>query len=199
LKVAFQTGTETGLRRHPDTRKEIIMSRRRATIFAFAFVLLHSTYSQAPLPSTASFDIGFSPGGTALAVVQKAIAISRAEILMACYEFTKRDIAESLEAAAHQGVKVRIVADWKASRDKYSQIRILQSAGIPVRLDRNFAIFHHKFIVIDCVTLETGSFNYTNAAIKHNAENAIVLRNVPQVAKVYAQEWGRLRLESKPQ
>lgn len=66
-------------------------------------------------PSAASFDLGFSPGGTALIVVEKAISAAHSEILMASCEFTSRDIPESLEAAAHRGVKVRIVADLKAS------------------------------------------------------------------------------------
>lgn len=154
-------------------------------------------YSQAPLPSTASFDVGFSPGGTALMVVEKAISSSKTELLMACYEFTSRDIVEALEAAAHRGVEVRIVADWKASHDRFSQIGILQAAGIPVRLDRRYAIHHNKFMIIDGATIETGSFNYTTAAAKHNAENALVLWNVPQIAETYAKEWERLWAESK--
>ena len=75
-------------------------------------------------------------------------------------------------------------------------MRILRDAGIPVRLDHHYAIFHHKFLVIDSGTLETGSFNYTTAAIKHNAENAIVLWNSPSIAEAYATEWQRLWNES---
>ena len=158
---------------------------------------LPSLYAQTPLPSTASFDVGFSPGGTALAVVEKAIGASKSEILMACYEFTSREIAEALEAAAHRGVKVKIVADWKASHDRFAQIATLQHAGIPVRLDRRYAIHHNKFIVVDETTLETGSFNYTTAALVHNAENALVLWNVPQIAQIHSTEWRRLWEESK--
>jgi phosphatidylserine/phosphatidylglycerophosphate/cardiolipin synthase-like enzyme len=47
-----------------------------------------------------------------------------------------------------------------------------------VRLDHRCAIHHHKFMVIDGVTLETGGFNYTTAAIKHNAEKALDLWNL---------------------
>jgi len=73
-------------------------------------------------PSAASFDVGFSPAGTALIVVEKAIDAAKSEILVACFEFTSREIAEALEATAYDGVKVRIVADWKASQDRFSQI-----------------------------------------------------------------------------
>ena len=170
---------------------------RRFIVIVLAVGFLQSLYAQTPLPSTASFDVGFSPGGTALAVVEKAISAAHSEVLVACYEFTSRDIAEALEAAAHRGVKVRIVVDWKASHDRFSQTVILQDAGIPVRLNRRYSIHHNKFMVIDGVSLETGSFNYTTAAIKHNAENALVLWNVPQIAQVYAAEWERLWEESQ--
>ncbi len=166
--------------------------------FAILWTSLLSLYAQEPLPSAASVDIGFSPGGTALAVVEKAIDAAHSEILMACYEFTSVDITKALEAAAQRDVKVWVVADWKASHDKYSEIEALVRAGIPVRLDQHYAIFHHKFIVVDEVDLETGSFNFTTAAIKHNAENAIVLWNVPDVAKAFSREWKRLWEESTP-
>ncbi len=163
-------------------------------LYVFAFSLTLS--AQAPVPPGASYDLGFSPGRSSLAVVRKAIAAARSQLLVACYEFTSRDLAEALEAAAHRGVKVRIVADWKAANDRYSQIRILAAAGIPVRLDKRYAIFHHKFMVIDGVSIETGSFNYTNAAIERNAENALVLWNVEPLAAAYAREWARLWEES---
>ncbi len=142
-------------------------------------------------------DVGFSPGGTALAVVEKAIGAAKSEILVAAYEFTSRDVAEALKAAAHRGVKVRIVADWKAAQDRFSQVPVLQDAGIPVRLDRLYTIMHNKFLVIDGDSVETGSFNYTTAVDRHNAENALVLWNVPQLAGQYAAEWERLWTESK--
>lgn len=170
--------------------------KRLATV-VLSLVICQSLQAQAALPTPVSVDIGFSPGGTALAVVEKVISAARSEVLVAAYEFTSRDIAEALEAAAHRGVKVGIVADYKASHDRYSQIGILKSAGIPVRLDERYAILHDKFLVIDGVTVETGSFNYTTAAVKHNAENVLVLWNAPQIAMVYAREWQRLWEESK--
>jgi len=173
------------------------MKRDAVLVSLLVLALTPAIFAQEPVHADVSFEVGFSPGGSALTVVEKAIHAARSEILMACYEFTSRDIAEALEAAAHHGVKVRIVADWKAAHDRYSQITILGDAGIPVRLDRHYAIHHHKFMVIDGLDLETGSFNYTTAAIKHNAENALVLWNVPRIARTYAGEWERLWEESR--
>jgi phosphatidylserine/phosphatidylglycerophosphate/cardiolipin synthase-like enzyme len=114
--------------------------------FLFFAMGLSALHAQTALPSGASYDLGFSPGGSSLVVVEKAISAAKSEILVACYEFTSREIAAALEDDAHRGVKVRIVADWKASRDRNSEIAAIEDAGIPVRLDRRYAIEHDKFM-----------------------------------------------------
>ena len=169
----------------------------RAAALALALTLPAALSAATPIPDGASFDLGFSPGGTSLSVVLGAISGAKSTLLVACYEFTSRDIAEALEAAAHRGVKVRIVADFKSAHDKYSQISVLRAAGIPLRLDERYAIHHHKFMVIDSVSIETGSFNYTSSAVERNAENALVLWNVPPIAVRYAAEFERLWAESQ--
>jgi hypothetical protein len=65
------------------------MKRSTAIAFVLGIFLLPSAYAQLPVPSSASFDIGFSPGGSALAVVQKAIGVAKSEIVMACYELCR--------------------------------------------------------------------------------------------------------------
>jgi phosphatidylserine/phosphatidylglycerophosphate/cardiolipin synthase-like enzyme len=173
---------------------------KRITILAIAALALLSPIelsAQTPIPTGASFDLGFSPGGTSLEVVLKAVAAAQSTLLVACYEFTSRDIAAALETAAHRGVKIRVVADYKAAHDRYSQVPVLKAAGIPVRLDDRYAIHHHKFMVIDSVSVETGSFNFTASAIEHNAENALVLWNVQPIAMRYATEFDRLWAESE--
>jgi phosphatidylserine/phosphatidylglycerophosphate/cardiolipin synthase-like enzyme len=74
----------------------------------------------------------------------------------------------------------------------------IAQAGIPVRIDYRYAIMHHKFVVVDGVTVETGSFNLTAAAESSNAENVLVLRDYPQVAGEYEAEWEKLWVESQP-
>jgi phosphatidylserine/phosphatidylglycerophosphate/cardiolipin synthase-like enzyme len=167
-------------------------------IFVFLILTL-SAYTETTSASVVpSVEVGFSPGGTAVKLVLEVIGEAKSSILVACYSFTNRDIAEALEKAAHRGVKVRIVADEGAAKDKYSQVPIVKAAGIPVRIAIRYAIMHNKFLVIDGTTVETGSFNYTAAAVKSNAENAIVLRNAPELAKTYTDEWTRLWEEITP-
>jgi phosphatidylserine/phosphatidylglycerophosphate/cardiolipin synthase-like enzyme len=148
--------------------------------------------------SALDYDLGFSPGGTALKTVVTAIEGAKENIVVAAYEFTSADVAQALSAAAARGVKVWAVLDEKASKERASQSRWLASHGIGVRINGHYAIFHHKFMVIDRRTVETGSFNYTGSADQRNAENALVLRGVPELAEAYLKEWKRLWDEAQP-
>jgi phosphatidylserine/phosphatidylglycerophosphate/cardiolipin synthase-like enzyme len=151
----------------------------------------------AALPAGASCEFGFSPGRGSRELVLKAVAAARGSLLIVAYEFTDRDVAEAVEAAAHRGVKVRIVADFKAAQSKSSQIRVLKLAGLPLRLDDRHAITHDKFMVVDGASVETGSYNYTESAAKRNAENVLVIWNAPGLAAAYAEEFERLWAESE--
>lgn len=135
------------------------------------------------LPAGSTFDVGFSPYGRALDVVLDGIADARQSILVAEYSFTSKPIATALLNAHKRGIKVFVVADQKDNSTGYSAVRFLANEGVPVRLDGNYAIHHHKFMVIDGVNLETGSFNYSAAAANRNAENALLLRNVKPLAQ----------------
>lgn len=163
------------------------------------FIILGSGFAMAESgsPIGTAYEVGFSPGGTALTLVLKAIKASKVSIEMAAYELTSLPVAEALVERAQNGVKIRIVADWKASKDKSSVIPFLKKEGISIRVDKKYAIHHHKFMVIDLKTLETGSFNYTKGAALHNAENVIVLWNTEQPALTYETEWNRLWNESQ--
>jgi phosphatidylserine/phosphatidylglycerophosphate/cardiolipin synthase-like enzyme len=158
---------------------------------------LATAAAQEGLGPEASFELGFSPGGGSTALVIKVIDSARSTLLIVAYEFTDRDVAEAVERAAHRGVKVRVVADYRAAQGKYSQVRILGLAGVPVRLDDHYAITHDKFIVVDGETVETGSYNYSQSAAKRNAENVLVLWKAPAVAAGYTAEFERLWEESE--
>ena len=134
------------------------------------------------IPAGASYELGFWPGGTSLTVVLHGIEAAKTSLLVACYEFTSRPIAQALIDAAHRGVRVAIVADYKASLERYSLIGFLAKSGIPVRRDSRYAIEHDEFVLIDSEDIESGSFNYTSAAFQSNAQNALVLWHVPDIA-----------------
>jgi len=153
--------------------------------------------AETPLPAGAGYEVGFSPGGGAQAEVLKVINSAQHSLKMAAYELTSRPIGSALIEARIRGVNVQIILDAKASKSKYSLGKKLIAAGLSVRKDSRYSIFHHKFIVVDDRTVETGSFNYTHAADHSNAENALVLWNVPQLARQFLQEWQRAWDESQ--
>jgi len=154
-------------------------------------------FAVTPLNIGASYDIGFSPRGDSLNTVIKGINAAKTSIHVAAYSFTSKPIATALLNASKRGVKVQVVADQKSNSGKYSAVTYLANNGVAVKLDGNYPIFHHKFMVIDGINLETGSFNYSAAAADKNAENVLLLWNVPQIAQTYDKEWQRLWNEAQ--
>jgi phosphatidylserine/phosphatidylglycerophosphate/cardiolipin synthase-like enzyme len=59
------------------------------------------------------------------------------------------------------------------------------NAGIQTLIDDQHAIAHNKVMVIDSATILTGSFNFTKAAEEKNAENLLVIKDAPELVKVY--------------
>lgn len=144
--------------------------------------------------------VGFSPEGSARAVVLNVVNSAQHDIRMLAYSFTARDIAAALLAAKRRGVDVRVVADASEARDR-AEIEILNrlaSAGIPVRIDSAFKIQHDKVLVVDGRTVETGSFNYSYSAERENSENAVVLWNDPDFARPFLAHWESRWNDSAP-
>jgi phosphatidylserine/phosphatidylglycerophosphate/cardiolipin synthase-like enzyme len=78
----------------------------------------------------------------------------------------------------------------------------LANGGVEVWLDGNFAAAHNKVIVADAglqhATTITGSYNFTLAAQRSNAENIVVLHDNEPVARAYRDNWRRLRAGATP-
>lgn len=140
-------------------------------------------------PTTSQLEVGFSPEGSALALVLKAINASQTSVRVLAYSFTSWPIAQALIAAHKRGVDVQVVVDKSQKSEKYTSAAFLANNGIPVRVDSMHAIAHNKVLIIDQKHIETGSFNFTAAASSKNAENALVAWNNPVLAKIYLENW----------
>lgn len=57
-------------------------------------------------------------------------------------------------------------------------------------------IAHNKIMIFDGNTVETGSFNFTNAAQAQNAENMLIIDNTA-VAAAYRDNWQERKQDSK--
>lgn len=158
----------------------------------FGFTPMSSMAQGHPFPKGASWENGFSIDGTALPLILKVIDSAQKQILVAAYAFTNRDITrELIRVHKEKGVQVFVVADEKENQ-KYTSLGYLVRAGIPVRLNNHYAIMHNKFMVVDGITLQTGSFNYTQTAVTENAENVLVNWNFYDEAQNYTNDWSAL-------
>ena len=149
-------------------------------------------------PTGSSFTAAFSPRGASLELALSCIRAAERSILVAAYAFTSKPVALALAEAHQRGVSVRVVADKKGNSGRYTAVTYLANHNVPVRLNGQYAIHHHKFMVVDGRHVQTGSFNYSAAAVNKNAENVLVLWNMPELAEQYAAEWQRLWDEAEP-
>jgi phosphatidylserine/phosphatidylglycerophosphate/cardiolipin synthase-like enzyme len=166
----------------------------RHLAFSLLFILLASP---AQAQAGQSITVAFSPHRGATQAVVKLIGEAEQSIRVAAYSFTSKDIALALVQARKRGVDVKAVLDKSNATARYTSATFLADMGIPTRIDYEYAIMHNKFMVVDGVTVETGSFNYTKAAEEKNAENVLVLRNYPDVAQEYLARWRELWDESE--
>jgi phosphatidylserine/phosphatidylglycerophosphate/cardiolipin synthase-like enzyme len=142
-------------------------------------------------PSSAQIESGYSPEGGAERLVIKVINASQKTIRLAAYSFTSAKVVRALTGARKRGVDVRVVADEKgtSSRSGTAALNLLVNAGIPVRTNGRYAIHHDKYIVSDGAHVQTGSFNYSQAAANSNSENVLVVWHNSALAASYLRHW----------
>lgn len=161
-------------------------------------LLFSCTTIAAPIPSTGTVEVFFSPRGGATDAVVSEIAKAKNEILVQAYSFTSKPIAKALIDAKKRGVKIEAVLDKSNATAKYSAATFLFNAGIPVLIDDKHAIAHNKIIIIDKFTLITGSFNFTSAAENKNAENLLVIKQNKSLADRYLNNFSNHKSHSEP-
>lgn len=145
-----------------------------------------------------TIELAFTPHDHADTAIVAAIGAAEREVLVLAYSFTHPRIARALAAAHRRGLRVEVVADRGQTLEQpQSAVPALARDGVPVWLDGNFAAAHNKVIVIDAdgprATTITGSFNFTLAAQRKNAENVLLLRANPDVARAYRANFRRLQ------
>jgi phosphatidylserine/phosphatidylglycerophosphate/cardiolipin synthase-like enzyme len=155
-----------------------------------------------PVVATGTLEALFTPGDRIDDAIIAAIGEARSEILVNAYSFTHRRIAQALIAAHARGVRVAVIADREQARALPQNVLVtLADAGVDVVLDGTFPAAHNKVMVIDAMSEHaitfTGSFNFTIAAQRSNAENMLVMRDNPAIARAYRANWERLRAHAE--
>lgn len=145
----------------------------------------------------------FEPWDDAEAAVIRVIDAARDQLLLQSYVFTSKRIARALLRAAARGVRVEVLADAAMHRRPGGNVLpMLVDGGIPVALETRYAAAHNKVLIADPdgahPATVTGSYNFTWSAARRNAENIVILRDHPALARAFAANWRRHRAEAEP-
>lgn len=153
-----------------------------------------------PIPSAGSIETAFSPNGGAEQLIIRVIDAEKRACDVMAYSFTNPRIVNALTRAIKRGVTVRVIADHEhntAERPNSNRrnpalaaLATLRTAGAQVRTTSAFAI-HHDKVLICSNNVQTGSFNYSDAAERRNSENVIVLWENPALADQYRRHFAR--------
>ena len=174
-----------------------------AALFATLALTQISTYARTEIPSSGHLEVAFSPNEGSEDLVVKAIDSGRTEIRVLAYSFTSAPITQALLRAKKRGVQVTLVVDQKSNVNEdrnnksLAALSALANAGCEVRTISAYPIHHDKTIIIDQETVETGSFNFSQAAAHRNSENVIVHWNNPKLAQVYLEHFERNYRQSR--
>lgn len=145
------------------------------------------TWHSAPI-ETQDINVCFTPPKGCGSLIAREIQAAKKSIHMHAYGLTSNAIIHQLQEASIRGVKVRILLDSSNFSDSKDIAYRLKEAGIKIFRDKVPGIAHNKIIIIDNMKVITGSFNFTEAADKRNAENVVLIKD-PQVAKFYLDNW----------
>ena len=107
---------------------------------------------------------------------------------MQAYSLTSFAIINQLIDASNRGVKVKALLDSSNFSETKSVVEDLRRAGVEVTLDKVSGIAHNKVLIIDAHKVITGSFNFTEAADRRNAENVMLIDDA-YVAHQYLMNW----------
>nr|WLE93505.1 Phospholipase D [Escherichia coli] len=138
--------------------KKTIVTLLRVSLLACPLLFTTPSFAMIDTPSV---KVGFSPEGSASALVL--------------------DTINSAESSIRNKGNTN-----RASQEAMKYINLLD---IPLRTVDAFPIHHDKVIIVDGNTVETGSYNFSRAAARKNSENVVVLKNMPDVAAQYLEHW----------
>jgi phosphatidylserine/phosphatidylglycerophosphate/cardiolipin synthase-like enzyme len=141
------------------------------------------------LAQAGAIRVYFSPNGGCTDAILSQINQAKTEILIQAYSFTSKPIAQALIRAHQRGVKITAVLDKSNRSQHYSAATFLRNMEIPVFIDDKHAIAHNKIMIIDNRVVITGSFNFTAAAENKNAENVLIMEDVPDLTRAYRENF----------
>lgn len=129
----------------------------------------------------------FSPQQNCTKELIETLRNANKSIYVQAYSFTNHDIAMALIEAKGRGVNVQVYVDKKRIKEKHCKINKLIEAKIPVIVQKSNNLAHNKIMIIDDEIVITGSFNWTNNALK-NEENLNFIKS-KELVQSYLDNW----------
>ena len=140
-------------------------------------------------PSDTHYEVCFTPGRQCTHLLVNTINKAKKSIYVQAYSFTAYAIAKALVQAKRRGIQVEVILDQSNFKPGQRTVApYLLRNDIACWNDNTVSIAHNKVMIIDNNTVETGSFNFTNAAQYYNAENILIIHD-SHLAKLYLNNW----------
>jgi hypothetical protein len=140
----------------------------------------------------------FTPTENCVKLIVAQINAAQSEILVQANSLSAKPLIKALGRAHQRGVKVRVILDKADERRRDRTGPWLIAQRILPQVDTGVASAHNKIMIIDRDTVITGSFNFTEAAQKKNAENVLLIKGHPEIADAYTKNWQRRLKASRP-
>jgi len=115
---------------------------------------------------------------------------------VAMFTLTVTELKAAMKDARSRGIRVRVIADDHQGRVNGGglHLRELRDAGVEVRTD-GAGSMHHKFCIVDGVTVCNGSFNWTRQAEDGNNENVVIYKGETELARSFVSEFEQMWAE----
>ncbi|MBZ0298327.1 MAG: FAM83 family protein [Anaerolineae bacterium] len=139
----------------------------------------------------------FAPEDDVVGAILDQLNQADSSVRFMAFSFTVDDIGNMLKQKAAAGVSVQGIFETVGSETAFSELTPLFCAGLPVRQDGNPYILHHKVFIVDNDTVLTGSFNFSDSAMRSNDENMLIIHD-PVLAGQYIAEFERRWAEAVP-
>ena len=162
------------------------------------FLLLFLIGALQESPAIAEIETLFSPEVSIKKSILKEMESTTSVLDLAIHEITSLDMAQALAKAKQRGVRVRVIADSKQANIRTSKITYLIQQGILVKVlgGKEKEVMNHRFAILDGKRVLTGSFDWSEASLKWNYENILILHESEGVA-TYQKEFDRLWREKR--
>ncbi len=98
-------------------------------------------------------------------------------IYIPAFLITHDELASSLINAKKRGVDVKLIIDATNTYSSRSKVKLLRTAGLPLKIENYAGKIHSKSIIIDDRYVIAGSMNFSKSGENKNDENVLVIED----------------------